>query len=193
MTLYPPDRTLCNRLVGHIECRSRCGWGGGVVRWWRRGGVQRKLAPARRVGRVRHVIGPQMGRRSPALARVRLMGLDPRSARCSWSWAAIHTTLRPRIPHIMADQDNATRAPESDAHEEHAPADAAVEHSVFPGDTRAQEGPSMGVSQRSLRVQRVCTGPQEHHRLTPHRTTARPTAPPQRVKRRLATSPNSVA
>ncbi|KAH8727878.1 Alpha/Beta hydrolase protein [Phaeosphaeriaceae sp. PMI808] len=42
----------------------------------------------------------------------------------------------------MADNDNATRAPESDAQEK--PADSAVEQSVFPGDTRAQEGPSMG-------------------------------------------------
>jgi hypothetical protein len=45
----------------------------------------------------------------------------------------------------MADTDNATRAPESDAQEK--PADPAVEQSVFPGDSRAQEGPSMGVSQ----------------------------------------------
>lgn len=44
----------------------------------------------------------------------------------------------------MADNDNATRAPESDAQER--PADPAVEQSVFPGDTRAQEGPTMGVS-----------------------------------------------
>ncbi|KAI8939063.1 hypothetical protein NX059_004902 [Plenodomus lindquistii] len=45
----------------------------------------------------------------------------------------------------MADSEIATRAPESDAQE--APAAApveAAEQSVFPGDTRAQEGPSMG-------------------------------------------------
>jgi hypothetical protein len=45
----------------------------------------------------------------------------------------------------MADNENATRAPESDAQER--PADPAVEQSVFPGDTRAQEGPTMGVSE----------------------------------------------
>lgn len=52
----------------------------------------------------------------------------------------------------MADSDIATRAPESDAQEapvavieESAPGIAA-EQSVFPGDTIAQEGPSMGVS-----------------------------------------------
>lgn len=47
----------------------------------------------------------------------------------------------------MADNDIATRAPESDAHEQ---AEAPAEQSVFPGDTRAQEGPSMGVSQKTL-------------------------------------------
>jgi len=52
----------------------------------------------------------------------------------------------------MANDDIATRAPESDAQEvpvaateQSAPVSAA-EHSVFPGDTVAQEGPSMGVS-----------------------------------------------
>lgn len=44
----------------------------------------------------------------------------------------------------MADNENATRAPESDAQEKPA---APAEESVFPGDTIAQEGPSMGVSQ----------------------------------------------
>lgn len=37
---------------------------------------------------------------------------------------------------IMADNEVATKAPESDAHE-----------SFVPGDTKAQEGPSMGVGQ----------------------------------------------
>jgi hypothetical protein len=49
----------------------------------------------------------------------------------------------------MADNDNATRAPESDAQEkpqEPAKPQDPAEQSVFPGDTRAQEGPSMGVS-----------------------------------------------
>ncbi|KAJ4375193.1 hypothetical protein N0V83_002277 [Neocucurbitaria cava] len=41
----------------------------------------------------------------------------------------------------MANNDIATRAPESDAQEQ---AEAPAEQSVFPGDTRAQEGPSMG-------------------------------------------------
>lgn len=36
----------------------------------------------------------------------------------------------------MADEEVATKAPESDA----------AEQSIFPGDTRAQEGASMGVS-----------------------------------------------
>ncbi|KAH7081604.1 Alpha/Beta hydrolase protein [Paraphoma chrysanthemicola] len=44
----------------------------------------------------------------------------------------------------MADNENATRAPESDAQEKPVVADPAVEQSVFPGDSRAQEGPSMG-------------------------------------------------
>lgn len=53
----------------------------------------------------------------------------------------------------MADSDIATRAPESDAQEDvpvPAPATAPVpaEQSVFPGDTVAQEGPSMGVSEQ---------------------------------------------
>jgi hypothetical protein len=38
----------------------------------------------------------------------------------------------------MSDLDVATKAPESDAA-------AAVEQSPFPGDSIAQEGPSMGV------------------------------------------------
>jgi hypothetical protein len=46
----------------------------------------------------------------------------------------------------MADNENAARAPESDAQEKHENIDPAVEQSVFPGDTRAQEGPTMGVS-----------------------------------------------
>ncbi|KAF2876798.1 Alpha/Beta hydrolase protein [Massariosphaeria phaeospora] len=41
----------------------------------------------------------------------------------------------------MADDNVATRAPESDAQET---STGGVEQSVFPGDTRAQEGPSMG-------------------------------------------------
>jgi hypothetical protein len=43
----------------------------------------------------------------------------------------------------MADHDVATRAPESDAQEK--PAEPAAQ-SVFPGDSRAQQGASMGVS-----------------------------------------------
>ena len=39
----------------------------------------------------------------------------------------------------MAEEEVATKAPESDAHEE----------SLFPGDTPAQEGPTMGVSLHS--------------------------------------------
>lgn len=39
---------------------------------------------------------------------------------------------------IMADDDVATKAPESDAQEK----------SVFPGDTPAQEGPTLGASLR---------------------------------------------
>lgn len=44
----------------------------------------------------------------------------------------------------MADNENATRAPESDAQEQ--PAQSAAEQSVIPGDTPAQTGPTMGVS-----------------------------------------------
>jgi len=43
----------------------------------------------------------------------------------------------------MADSDNATRAPESDAQEKPVGTEAA-EQSPFPGDTPAQSGPSMG-------------------------------------------------
>ena len=49
----------------------------------------------------------------------------------------------------MADNDIATRAPESDAQEtpqEQPQEPKPAEESVFPGDTRAQDGPSMGVS-----------------------------------------------
>ena len=52
----------------------------------------------------------------------------------------------------MADNDIATRAPESDAQEtsqEQPQEPKPAEESVFPGDTRAQQGPSMGVSQVS--------------------------------------------
>jgi hypothetical protein len=52
----------------------------------------------------------------------------------------------------MADTDNATRAPESDAQEVLA---EPAEQSVFPGDTRAQEGPSMGVSKFSSVVVKI--------------------------------------
>lgn len=53
----------------------------------------------------------------------------------------------------MADNEVAARAPESDAQEaaqEQKPQDAKAPEpapeSVFPGDTRAQDGPTMGVS-----------------------------------------------
>lgn len=46
----------------------------------------------------------------------------------------------------MADDEIATKAPESDAQESQK--DGAGE-SVFPGDSRAQDGPSMGVSFKS--------------------------------------------
>lgn len=42
----------------------------------------------------------------------------------------------------MADDEVATKAPESDVQQ--APT-SAEQQSVFPGDTKAQEGPSMGV------------------------------------------------
>jgi hypothetical protein len=49
----------------------------------------------------------------------------------------------------MADNEIATRAPESDAQEKPAEQAAAqtegAEQSVFPGDTPAQTGPTMGV------------------------------------------------
>jgi hypothetical protein len=45
----------------------------------------------------------------------------------------------------MADKDIATRAPENDAQDDVAAVPTAVEQSVFPGDSRAQDGPSMGV------------------------------------------------
>ena len=48
----------------------------------------------------------------------------------------------------MADNDVATRAPESDAQEappQHVPPPAAPGQSVIPGDSIAQQGPTMGV------------------------------------------------
>lgn len=46
----------------------------------------------------------------------------------------------------MADNEMATRAPESDAQEKpQEPAKEAAPESVFPADTPAQTGPSMGV------------------------------------------------
>jgi hypothetical protein len=56
-----------------------------------------------------------------------------------------HPPPHASVTDTMADSDNATRAPESDAQEK--PTDPAAAQSVFPGDTRAQDGPSMGVSQ----------------------------------------------
>lgn len=50
----------------------------------------------------------------------------------------------------MADNDIATRAPESDAQEKPADTNATAEQSVFPGDTPAQAGPSMGVCQLDM-------------------------------------------
>ena len=47
----------------------------------------------------------------------------------------------------MADNEVATRAPESDAQQTSAPQ---AEQSVFPGDSQAQTGPSMGVRQVSV-------------------------------------------
>jgi len=57
----------------------------------------------------------------------------------------------------MADNDIATRAPESDAQEKpQEQAQEAAAESVFPGDTRAQEGPSMGVSQVIVTRSCIC-------------------------------------
>jgi hypothetical protein len=83
----------------------------------------------------------------------------------------------------MADSDIATRAPESDAQEQPA-AEPTVEQSVFPGDTRAQEGPTMGVSSRVY-----C----EQAAYLLLRTTARQTAQHHRERNHQAKSPNSVA
>jgi hypothetical protein len=68
-------------------------------------------------------------------------GADPRSP---GQLTVKYSTFHSQYTNIMADNDNATRAPESDAQEK--PVDPAVEQSVFPGDSRAQEGPTMGVS-----------------------------------------------
>lgn len=48
----------------------------------------------------------------------------------------VRTAAQIILNQIMADNEVATKAPESDAHE-----------SFVPGDTKAQEGPSMGVGQ----------------------------------------------
>ena len=45
----------------------------------------------------------------------------------------------------MADKEIATRTPETDAQEDMPAAQTGAEQSVFPGDSRAQDGPSMGV------------------------------------------------
>jgi hypothetical protein len=83
---------------------------------------------------------------SGVLMAAYVIGLDPRSTvQLATFQPTSHSTLHSQYTNIMADMDNATRAPESDAQEK--PADPAVEQSVFLGDTRAQEGPSMGVSQ----------------------------------------------
>lgn len=50
----------------------------------------------------------------------------------------------------MTDQDIATKAPESDAHETVTSPASAAEQSPFPGDTPAQTGPTMGVGAYSL-------------------------------------------
>jgi hypothetical protein len=74
------------------------------------------------------------------------MALDPSDS------LALPFTPGFRYNNIMADNEIATRAPESDAQEK--PAEQTTEQkqeteqaeqSVFPGDTRAQEGPTMGV------------------------------------------------
>lgn len=100
----------------------------------------------RRVQRVSHVC-----HLSPALSQVEPL---PTAYVMAWTlnqWSLQHTaafrnstTLKP-ITLKMADNDIATRAPESDAQEDVL---KPAEDSVFPGDTRAQEGPSMGVSIR---------------------------------------------
>lgn len=51
----------------------------------------------------------------------------------------------------MADNEIATKAPESDAQEtpaQHVPPPAAPGQSIIPGDSIAQEGPTMGVGSR---------------------------------------------
>jgi hypothetical protein len=77
-------------------------------------------------------------------------GLDPRSTG-QLQLSTIHAYNQSSslaLTDIMADNDLATRAPESDAQEK--PADTAAEQSVFPGDTPAQAGPTMGVSQHAI-------------------------------------------
>jgi len=51
----------------------------------------------------------------------------------------------------MADEEIATRAPESDTERK---STENAEQSVFPGDTRAQEGASMGVRWSVLEISR---------------------------------------
>ena len=66
-----------------------------------------------------------------------------------------------QLTDIMGDNDIATRAPESDAQEtpkEQPQEPKPAEESVFPGDTRAQEGPSMGVSQTTCSLGMLHTG-----------------------------------
>jgi hypothetical protein len=79
-----------------------------------------------------------------------VIGLDPSQLRLVHGQLSTKlTNITTQLTNIMADNDIATRAPESDAQEtpQEQPQEAKpAEESVFPGDSRAQEGPSMGVS-----------------------------------------------
>lgn len=86
----------------------------------------------------------QSRRRSPAFAKpVALLTGCIRNRMDPQSTASFNSHTASRHTTIMADTDNATRAPESDAQ---AASTEPAEQSIFSGDTRAQQGPSMGVS-----------------------------------------------
>ncbi len=77
----------------------------------------------------------------------------------------MRSTARTEAPqnNIMAEDNIATRAPESDAQEA---SQLVAEHSVFPGDTPAQEGPTMGLHENCHNDRPIATGQQPSGEIT---------------------------
>jgi hypothetical protein len=77
--------------------------------------------------------------RCHVLPLLRNGAVDPLEAQLSGLSKGIHPQTN------MADDEVATKAPESDAQQTSTEPGKPEEQSVFPGDSRAQDGPSMGV------------------------------------------------